>query len=230
MNINVFHTSDGAKQARGLTVIIDVFRAFTTECYVANNGARQIIPVGDLATAYALKANNPDYILMGEQHGEKMDNFDFGNSPYEISTVDFTGKSVIHISTAGTKGLSSATNASEIVTGSFVNMHAIVKYIQARQPSLVSLVCTGTANETILDEDALCAKFIKNSLQGRSTNFTEIVNHLKQGGYIDRFLDPKIPKYPIQDVDFCLQLDKFDFVLKASPYLDHLHSISRISL
>ena len=45
MHIEVLDLIEGAKQARGLTVIIDVFRAFSTACYVVQNGAREIIPV-----------------------------------------------------------------------------------------------------------------------------------------------------------------------------------------
>ena len=32
-NINILHLIEGAKPAKGLTVIIDVFRAFSLECY-----------------------------------------------------------------------------------------------------------------------------------------------------------------------------------------------------
>jgi 2-phosphosulfolactate phosphatase len=44
MHIDILDLIEGAKQAQGLTVIIDVFRAFSTACYVVRNGARQIIP------------------------------------------------------------------------------------------------------------------------------------------------------------------------------------------
>ncbi len=32
-NVNILHLIEDAKQAKGLTVIIDVFRAFSLECY-----------------------------------------------------------------------------------------------------------------------------------------------------------------------------------------------------
>lgn len=48
MNIKILHMIEGAKQATGLAVIIDVFRAFTVEAYLMNNGAEKIIPVGDM--------------------------------------------------------------------------------------------------------------------------------------------------------------------------------------
>ena len=33
MRVQILELIEGAKKAEGLTVIIDVFRAFTTECY-----------------------------------------------------------------------------------------------------------------------------------------------------------------------------------------------------
>ena len=36
MNIRILHGLEGAKQAIGVTVIIDVFRAFTVEMYLMN--------------------------------------------------------------------------------------------------------------------------------------------------------------------------------------------------
>ena len=47
MQIEILHLIEGAKQAHGLVVIIDVFRAFSTACYAVRNGAAEIIPVGD---------------------------------------------------------------------------------------------------------------------------------------------------------------------------------------
>ena len=70
MHIVILDLIEGAKQARGLTVIIDVFRAFSTACYVVRNGASEIIPVGDVELAYQLKEENSDCVLMGERKGK----------------------------------------------------------------------------------------------------------------------------------------------------------------
>ncbi len=121
MDIDILHLIEGAKQAQGLTVIIDVFRAFSTACYVVQNGAGEIIPVGDIDLAYKLRDENPDYILMGERKGKMLPGFDYGNSPTEIQTVDFSGKTVIQTTSAGTQGFANARNADELITGSFVN-------------------------------------------------------------------------------------------------------------
>ena len=45
MNIRILELIDGAKAARGLTIVIDVFRAMTVEAYVINNGADDLIPM-----------------------------------------------------------------------------------------------------------------------------------------------------------------------------------------
>ena len=39
MDIKVLELIDGAKQAEGLTVVIDVFRAFSLEAYLISQGA-----------------------------------------------------------------------------------------------------------------------------------------------------------------------------------------------
>ena len=55
MNIQILELIDGAKAAKGLTVIIDVFRAMTVEAYVIQNGAADLIPMGSIDEAYAYR-------------------------------------------------------------------------------------------------------------------------------------------------------------------------------
>ena len=86
MNIEVLHMIEGAKAARGTTVIIDVFRAFSVEAYFLARGAEKIIPVGDKELAYKLKEENPDAILTGERNGVTLPGFDCGNSPSQLLT------------------------------------------------------------------------------------------------------------------------------------------------
>ena len=55
MNIRILQGIEGTKQATGIAVIIDVFRAFTTEIYLMKNHAKKIIPVADLDFVYNYK-------------------------------------------------------------------------------------------------------------------------------------------------------------------------------
>ena len=60
MEIEILQQIDGARKAKGVTVIIDVFRAFTVEAYLASAKVSKIIPVGDINFAYKLKEENPN--------------------------------------------------------------------------------------------------------------------------------------------------------------------------
>ena len=79
--INILHLIEGAKQAEGLTVIIDVFRAFSLECYLYDMGVKEIRPIGTIGDAFELRNRIPDSILVGERGGKKCEGFDYGNSP-----------------------------------------------------------------------------------------------------------------------------------------------------
>ena len=129
MKIQILPLVTGAQEATGLTVIIDVFRAFSLEAYMYASGAKKVIPVKTVEDALALKKEHPSYILVGERKGIKVEGFDYGNSPSEFVGVDLSGKTLIHTTSAGVLGLASAVNASQIVTGALVNAKATAKYI-----------------------------------------------------------------------------------------------------
>ncbi len=123
---------EGAKQAKGLTVVIDVFRAFSMEAYLFSKGVDKIIPVGDVSLAYKLKEENPQMLLAGERGGKILPGFDIGNSPAEIFSMDVSGKTVVHTTSAGTQGISNAVGADEIIGGSLLTAGAIAKYIKEK--------------------------------------------------------------------------------------------------
>mgnify|MGYP001601907755 FL=1 len=230
MKINTFYSLDNAKRAEGLTVVIDVFRAFTTACYLADKNPQRIIPVGDLEEAYRLKKENPKYLLMGERDGKIQPGFNFGNSLYRIRNEIFKRKTIVFTTTCGTQGINRAVNAKEIITGSFVNADATIKYIRSRKPAMVSLICTGTINEHILDEDACCAEYIKNALLEKQNNFEKIVTHLKTAGFAKWFFDPAVHSHPLEDFELCVSLNKFNFILKVAPYKNNLVYLKKVDV
>jgi 2-phosphosulfolactate phosphatase len=222
MHIDILDLIEGAKQARGLTVIIDVFRAFSTACYVVRNGAEEIIPVGDVELAYNLKEKNPDYVLMGERQGKMLPGFDFGNSPTDIQAVDFSGKTVIQTTSAGTQGFANAKDADELITGSFVNAEAIATYIRKKSPAQVSLVCMGTWAVKPNDEDTLCAEYIAGRLNNQKLDKKAIYRRLRDSKTARIFFNPEVTWAPQTDFDLCLDIGLCDFVLKAERMPDEL--------
>jgi 2-phosphosulfolactate phosphatase len=236
MNIRILQLIDGARQAEGLTVIIDVFRAFSVACYVANNGAARIIPVGSIEEAYRLKRDHPEWILMGERGGIIQPGFDYGNSPTHLEHVDFSGKTVVHTTSAGTQGIVNAVKADEIITGSFVNAEAIVEYIRRKSPKQVTLVCMGWGGTEPADEDTLCAEHIRNALEGMPNDFNRTVTFLREesktGSFLDVLGEASEISAPASDFELCLAVNRFDFVLRvaADPKEENLLVLKKIQV
>jgi len=111
MEISIHSLLEGATRATGTVAVIDVFRAFTTAAAVAlANGASSIVIVRTVDEALALREAGIGQICMGEVRGRAPPSFDFGNSPFEISGVDFHGKPIIQRTSAGTQGIVAAGN------------------------------------------------------------------------------------------------------------------------
>ena len=81
-----------AQEALGIVIVIDVFRAFTTAAIAFENGAKDITLVAEVEEALELRQRGIGDVLMGEVDGTRPEGFDYGNSPFEIAEVDFTGK------------------------------------------------------------------------------------------------------------------------------------------
>lgn len=215
MEIEILQLLEGAKQAKGLTVIIDVFRAFSTACYAFSKGVERIYPVGDLEQAYYLKQRHPQYILVGERFEQRPEGFDFGNSPSQLLEAGLEGKIMVHTTSSGTQGIVNAIDADEVITGSFVNAGAIINYINQRRPGKVSLVCMGYSCQYPTDEDTLLGVYIKNKLEGKEVDFTAMVEQIRTGDGA-RFFSPEKQEWaPAADFDLCLSLNRFNFVLKV---------------
>lgn len=230
MNIKILQLIEGAKQATGLTVIIDVFRAFTVEAYLVNNGVEKLIPVGDKQIAYDYKEKYKDCILIGERRGIMLEGFDYGNSPTQIEKIDFSGKTVVHTTSSGTQGIANAKNAKEILTGSLVNAKAIAEYIKMQNPEYVSLVCMGNGGESEAREDTLCAEYIKSLLEGKDLNLNYEIENLKNIAG-KRFFDPKLQDiFPERDFYLATELNKFNFVLKLEKDNEGMNYIKRIDV
>ena len=212
MNIRVLELIEGAKAAKGLTVIIDVFRAMTVEAYVIQNGAADLIPMGSIDEAYAYRDAHPGTILMGERGGAKCPGFDFGNSPSAVKNVDFTGKTVVHTTSAGTQGVANATGATQMLTGSLVNAKAIAEYIKRSGAEDVSLVCMGLAGVESTREDTLCAEYIKALVGGTPIDLQAGIEECKRTSGA-KFFDPDNTIVPEEDFWLSVAADKFDFVL-----------------
>lgn len=205
MNIKILHGVEGAKEATGIAVIIDVFRAFTVEAYLINNGAEKLIAVGDMQIAYDYKAQNNDCILIGERKGKILPGFDYGNSPSQIQNVDFSGKTVIHTTSNGTQGIANAKNAEE-----------------------VSLVAMGSRTHT--EEDNLCAYYIRSVLENTEIDLEKEIENVKEKSGAKFFDKDQQEVFPKEDFYLSTEIDKFNFILKVIKSQDEFNYVEKIEL
>ncbi len=226
MNIKIIHNP---KEAIGIAIIIDVFRAFTVEPVIINNGAKKLIVIGDKQIAYDLKKENNEYILIGERDGIKLPGFDYGNSPSQIEKVNFTNKVVVHTTSCGTQGIVNSINAEEIITGSLVNISAIVKYINNNNYNDISIVSMARPGEEPSQEDQLCAEYIKAKLENESIDeFNDRILNLKNTSGT-KFFDNTLQKiFPKEDFYLCTDIDKYNFILKAEKDADGYLNMKKI--
>src|SRR5262249_29772490 len=148
--------------------VIDVFRAFTTAAVALANGASKIVMVRTVDEALALREAGTGQICLGEVRGRAPDGFDFGNSPFEVSTVNFQGKTIIQRTSAGTQGIvEAATKAGRLYAASLVTAEATIRALLSGSPDQVSLVPMGENGLSRTEEDELCAIHLRNRLEGR---------------------------------------------------------------
>jgi 2-phosphosulfolactate phosphatase len=230
MNIEITEFVEGARQAKGLTVIIDVFRAFSVECYAMDSGAAKIIAACEVAEAFELKKKYLKAVLVGERDEKKIEGFDYGNSPTELIKADLTGKTVIHTTTAGTSGIVNAVNADLIVTGSFVNASAVAKYIRATGPQHISLVAMGYRAKESAEEDLLCAEYLESLISGKEGDFESRIADLRITSGKRFFKPENIDFSPPTDFFLCTMINRFNFVLKAEKRFDGNFDMERIDI
>lgn len=213
--IDILHQRQGAIRAQGIAVIIDVLRASSTVCYLTAAGAGRIWAVAHEASAKALSRMHGPVVLIGERHGRRMPGFDWGNSPSLLKGVALAGRTVVLTTSNGTRGLAAAQSAEEILTGGFVNADAVVAYIRDRSASYVSLVCMGSGGRPAL-EDTLCALYLKAALEGRPLSFAPLRQAILRGIGAKLFKSGDCVDMPPEDLNLCLDLNRFDFVLRAT--------------
>lgn len=216
MDIKILQLIAGARAARGVTVIIDVFRAFSLEAYMLAAGAECVYPIGDVEKAYRLKEEHPDWILAGERGGAILPGFDTGNAPSELYKLDLAGKAVVHTTSAGTQGVANATEACAILGASLVNARATAEYIKRMGADTVSLVCMGLEAKKPTEEDTLCARYIKAILEGNEAeiDMKSEIEALKTTSGAKFFDETQKEVFPRADFFMCTDVDRFDFAIR----------------
>src|SRR2546426_1588169 len=215
MEIRLASLLQGAREAAGTTIIIDVFRAFTTAAVAFDRGAEHIVLVAEVEEALDLRRRGVGHLCMGEVDGKRPAGFDFGNSPYEVSQADFTGKTLIQSTRAGTVGVNAAAAAHTLYLGSFVIATATVQAILASAPPLVTIVAMGAAARGRSDEDEQCALYLRNLLQGRRPDHEAVQKLVLIGQEAQKYGDPSQPHFHPRDREMAVHIDRYPFAIRV---------------
>jgi 2-phosphosulfolactate phosphatase len=209
--------AQGAKEASGVAVIIDVFRAFSCEPLLFHFGARKIILESDPTKATALKRTYPEYLLVGEVNEVPIEGADLGNSPSEIvlkGETYFKDKIVVHRTTAGVTGATAAlAKAQEVLLTSFLTARAVAGYIMKKNPLRVTLVAMGERASKPAPEDEACADYLEHLLTGKAYDPVQTLKNILFQPTAQKFIRGTKAYLPREDPVFCLQRNLFDFVL-----------------
>jgi 2-phosphosulfolactate phosphatase len=153
-------------------VVFDILRATSTFVTALHHGAKEIIPVSDIAAAVARRQQQPDVLLAGERDGVRIRaaqsggvDFDFGNSPREFTPERVRGKTIVSTTTNGTRALRACAAAKTVLAASFLNLAATAKHLRGEKEIL--LICAGTG-ENMAEEDVLAAGALVELLVGRA--------------------------------------------------------------
>ena len=216
-----------AYQPKGkLVVIIDVFRATTTMVTALANGVTKVKPC--LEVNEAILQKNAGYLVGGERNGEKLPEMDVDNSPLTFLNNAYKHSKLAMSTTNGTKAVEMSLEAEEMILGAFVNLSAVVQYIQ--QSSLdVLLVCAGwkgkASTEDLLFAGAVIHQYpnlIENtdSAHMAATYFESCKKSLHQRLILCEHGQRLQQMNKQADVNFCIQIDQYAIVPKYNRVLE----------
>lgn len=184
----------------GLVVVIDVIRAFTTAANAFYHGAKEIIPVLEIKDVFDLHEQYPNTLMMGEFKKEKVEGFDFGNSPTQFIGHSINGSTIIQRTTCGTQGVIRALKAADhILVGSFVIAKATAERILQINPQKVTLLMTSIVKG---DEDAAFADYLEELL---------LRGEVDPAPYLKR---TEAQEAPVDQKASIMALDQFPFAIE----------------
>jgi len=204
---------------RGAVVVIDVIRAFTTAAYAFGAGASAIYLVATVEEALRFKADHPDMLAMGEDHGRRPDGFDFPNSPVTVSRADLGGRTMVQRTSAGTQGIVGAVDATRLWAASLVCASATARAVEESglgNPSYVITGCFPDRPDDTGDDDRLTADLIERARTGRPLNAQDTSQQLLDTMEASRTLALGAEHCDPLDIDFASQVDRFDFAMEVT--------------
>ncbi len=204
--IRIVRGPDGAREASGQVVVIDVIRAFTTAAYAFAAGIEEIELVSTVEEALA----RPGF-RMGEVGGRLIPGFDHNNSPSQLVGRRLSGRAVQRTG-SGTQGVVLAERAEAVWLGSLVVASATARAL--RGTGEVTLVAMGAPPAEPGEDDDACAEYLAALLRGEPPPRERVIAAVRASAGA-RMHSPGDPDRPPGDIDCCVAIDAFDFAMRV---------------
>jgi 2-phosphosulfolactate phosphatase len=208
--LNIVHATgiEGARQARGTVVVIDVLRAFTVSAYALGGGALECRLVRTVAEAKGLAASIKDAVISAEEDALPVEGIAISNSPSRITQTELRGKILIQRSTAGTQCAAAAKEADDMFAASLVVARATAQACLLRDPATLTLVASADH-----PEDHACADYIEGLIRGQKPDLDRLLQPLREAERYRKAMSGDWPGFPPTDLDLALQTDRFEFAM-----------------
>ena len=213
-----------------IMVIIDVFRAFTTAAYALDQNPKHYFLTNKTSVVERLIKEHPGAFLIGKPEIGQTLKYHIPNSPTRVQKHDLKGKTIIHRTEAGAKGVLESRSAVTplILVISFPNIVATAKYLKQFDRKTITIKPMGHEGITASLEDTLLAEFLKSLLDGETIDMEPFMKELKAGPGKYFFQEDQW-QYPEDDFKKCLEIDRFNFVMEARIHGDYasLHKLKQ---
>jgi 2-phosphosulfolactate phosphatase len=212
LSVEIVHALgiDGARQARGLAVVIDVLRSFTVSAYALAGGARECRLVTTTDEARALAASIPGALLCAEEEGLPLPGIPISNSPTQIVAADLIGRILIQRSSAGTPVAVAVREGIDIFAASLVVASATVQACLLRHPDVLTLIASAD-----YPEDHACARYMEAIARGETPDLDRLLQPLRESERYEHLKTGGWPGFPPTDLELALQPDRFTFAMPA---------------
>lgn len=206
---------DGAAEARGVAVVIDVLRSFTVSAYALAGGAVECRLVTTVEEALELQGRLSGSVVCAEVDGLPVPGIPISNSPTLVREEDLRGRILIQRSSDGTPGVAAAAAGAEVVIAcSLVVAGATARYLAAAAPELVTLVAMGTPRGHL--EDRLCATYLRRLLRGDRPETAVLLERFDASPRRRGLAAGTVPGFPPSDVELALAVDRFHFAMPVT--------------
>ncbi|KKZ74677.1 2-phosphosulfolactate phosphatase [Streptomyces showdoensis] len=194
-----------------VAVVIDVMRAFTTAAWAFSRGAERIVLAPTEGEALALKERHPGWLALKD--GPPAAGFDAVNSPGLLRSRDFTGRTLVQKTTAGTVGALAVADAPLVLCASFVVAGPTASLLRSGAPGPVTFVVTGEGGRA--DEDLACAEYIGRRTAGDEVEAAPYLHRARTSRAAAELAAGLRSGFHPDDVELCLEVDRFPFALLA---------------